>query len=214
MSKQSEDMIIQAVQQENDGNLPLALELYQKSLALLLTDLKEEVDENKKQSLNRIIVKYMDIAEGIKKTLSQEKSVSSSTSKPTTTIASRLNLFKSSSESKVNNNKVKETTTTTTTATKPDYFDYSVPGREVKPKSSTTYRPSTTPTTPSATSTARKPSVPTTNRSTTPRGTKQNDTTTSTTESKQKVKSEDSKLSEYETQIQEVSSIHSYMCSY
>jgi SpoVK/Ycf46/Vps4 family AAA+-type ATPase len=177
MSSLAEEILNNAILQESQGNLRHAFDLYQEALAMLLEDCKLEKDEIKRTKLQRITFKYMDVAEALKKRLDQNQEKNNV--RPRSTGSKSRNIKNSSSSINSNVN------------LKPEDYDYSLPGKEVKSKK-------TTGADFSIRTTAKKATIDPVK---TPSG---RSLTGEQKEDKQKLKttSEDNKLGEYEAQIQ------------
>ena len=224
MSQESQEILSQAIEAENAGNIQTAFETYHCALVMLFEDAKRETDENKKASLQKIISKYMNIAESLKKQINENKpegttfiqpsslpaNVAPSASSNTKSTTSRFSSLLSTS-----NKETKPTTTKKIPSTiKPDYHDYSLPTQPTPVTPSSRSASSTTPSkrTSSTSALVNKPSLPSAARGGNLSTSKSSNTSASSavtsvsTNNKPKLKAssskEDNKLTEYENQIQ------------
>ena len=147
--QQIERTFAAAVAKEQDGCFQEAFDLYQKALGLTFEECKKTTDVNKKASLQRIIVTYMDVAETIKKKIEESSTPVSPKpivmKKEDTGITDTLtSLFFGSGkpQQKLSSPRITETKKSVTsnnssiissvTTPKPDTFDYTPAGREIK----------------------------------------------------------------------------------
>jgi SpoVK/Ycf46/Vps4 family AAA+-type ATPase len=178
-----EAILTQAITAEKQGNLDIALDLYQSALTALFADLKKETSEVRKTQLQGLIVTYLDAAEKCKKEISEQKSELLKSLPPDVTAPSPAPAPASSSN-------------------KPDNFDYTqafreqkakqqAEGGEKKPTGSKHLNPTY----------VRKPSVPKFSKSRSNSDATGAGGGTSTNNKNELKTSGDSKMSEYESQI-------------
>lgn len=199
-----------AVNKEQEGKLQEAFNLYQIALGKTFEQCKNTIDVNKKASLQRIIVQYMDVAETIKKKIESSSVASSSNSNKSVMARAKSNnedkdatdsltsFFFGKSSPRIPETKKAPSlsspsasnSNTASSSIKPDTFDYTPAGREIK---SVTKKAIIQPVGVIKTN-AIKPAVPKQS------GTSSTPTSSSTTS---KASVEGNKIDEYEKQIQD-----------
>lgn len=189
-----------AVAKEQDGRLQEAFDLYQIALGITFEECKKTSDTNKKASLQRIIVQYMNVAESIKKKI-ESAPPPAATKNEDTGVTGMLTsmLFGKPSP--------RTTEAPPSTIRKPDTFDYTPAGREIKantkkqviqPIINTSPKPSVSKQAGSSSSLIGS-STPTSSTPKTTTGANTNNSTAGAS----KPAADGDKLGEYEKQIQE-----------
>jgi hypothetical protein len=138
MSLEAEEILRSAVGHENEGDYQTAFDMYNVALSMLLEDLKIETEEFKKSSLQKIILKYMDVAENLKKQLD-------ATPTPPSLPVSRQTQLETTEESRKAPQEslssflfpkkpvpITQPKPNSTSNLKPDNYDYSIPVKVAK----------------------------------------------------------------------------------